>query len=974
MIRNLLLAGVAAASLTSGVAVAQTPRAGVPAASAQNRAAATPQPTLREILDRDVGAGRLTEEQAAGIESRAEARVRDFDRRAGQEVDTIADSVDRIGRERGQALADARSRGPNQAGAIVEVGEAGVGLVADAQQGVGRLAEDLINIAEQIARDRADQIGANPNATPSDRAAAEQDVRDVANARATVNSRTGAAQYRTAEAQRIINERRTQIVDRVQDNIDRYGPDPRNWPTPPPPGQRAPGTPPPAAAPAAPSPAPAQASATPPPSSGGGRRGTIPPADPYAGLRVPQPNASAAAPAAPTPPSPPGNAGARGGRAADAADNNTTAPGNAGGRGGRAADAAGVGAIDTSPGQAGRAAGRGAGAANSAALQNLIENLPRPGRLGQAPGVNSMILAGAMILATSGLFDGGAGPSNQTARPVPRPARDPFARPAAPTSGGDQNTAATLDQQRRPATQQPRQPGGPDYPQARPRLPRDLAAGARNGDFGPGDSFGGALAAAARARDGAAPPDAVDVARNEIAARSDRAMAAWDRLAASVYYDENGVLRRRPTPAPTAPGGSAPRPGRPRPAPDPTWESFERGGSLQVAELEPIYEGWDINTAPPGSSGRSLSAAGTSLSAAPNSMRMDWTLTASGDSVAQVAADRANGVLIRGAAEMGLPLNWGAIDFAGSPVRVNGRRGPPPGSLADILRQMDVLHPSLWNTALGSLDNPWSYRPLADSARDLARALYGPLWSDRRYRIIRDPTGRLGEFSPDAVLAGFTDGLTRDEILRILRTQGIGGLNRLLAQPFNVLLTWGAGAFDVDLHMTGPSGTNDGTRFHIFYAATGSLDAFPFAQLIRDCICRSGSEVILTTRLNQGGVYRISAFNFGNQSTTSTQLSTDADLRLLIVRGGAAVSVGNGTTIQGGTTVFSGSPTPGRPGNTWVGVEIDPRTGQIRFVNRSDNSVNGDGTASAAAFAQALRAERIDGPGAIGGRANAPEQ
>ena len=105
-----------------------------------------------------------------------------------------------------------------------------------------------------------------------------------------------------------------------------------------------------------------------------------------------------------------------------------------------------------------------------------------------------------------------------------------------------------------------------------------------------------------------------------------------------------------------------------------------------------------------------------------------------------------------------------------------------------------------------------------------------------------------------------------------------------------VVLTWGAGAFDVDLHMTGPSGNNDNSRFHIFYAATGSLDALPSAQLIRDCICRSGSEVILTTRLNQGGVYRISAFNFGNQSTTSTELSTNADLRLLIVRGGAAVT------------------------------------------------------------------------------------
>ena len=91
-----------------------------------------------------------------------------------------------------------------------------------------------------------------------------------------------------------------------------------------------------------------------------------------------------------------------------------------------------------------------------------------------------------------------------------------------------------------------------------------------------------------------------------------------------------------------------------------------------------------------------------------------------------------------------------------------------------------------------------------------------------------------------------------------------------------------------------------------------------------------------------------------------------------VVRGGAAVSVGNGTTIEGGTVVFRGTPTPGQPGNTWVGVEIDPRTGQIRFVNRSDNSVNGDGSAAAAAQTLSMPATAA---GLIHrGRTSAPEQ
>jgi len=539
------------------------------------------------------------------------------------------------------------------------------------------------------------------------------------------------------------------------------------------------------------------------------------------------------------------------------------------------------------------------------------------------------------------------------------------APPRRPTPGSSQTSPATLAEQRTPIPQ-PRQPGGPDYPTAPPRTAPAQDRGARGGQFGAGDSFGAAGAAAQVALGMARPPDAVDIARNVIADRSDRVMQQWDQLAAQVYYDDDGVLRRR-RPAP-APGGSPvpPRPGdagarggaaaagAAGAAQASTWQSFERGGTIQVAELEPIYQGWDINTAPPGSSGRSLSAAGTSL-------RMDWHLPSTGPSVAQLAADRANGVLVRSAAEMGMNFNWGGLDLASSPVRVNGRGGPPPGSLAAIYLQQQVFHPRLWDNLLGQLDNPWASRPLAGTAPDLARALYGPLWSDRPFRMIQDPTGRLGDFSADSILAGFISNLSRDEILRILRTQGLGGLQRLLAQPFNVVLSWGAGAFDVDLHMTGPSGAADNSRFHIFYAAPGRLDALPFAQLVRDCICASGSEVILTTRLLQGGVYRISAFNFGNQSTTGTQLSTNAELRLLIVRGGAAVAVGNGTTIQGGTVVFQGSPTPGLPGNTWVGVEIDPKTGQIRFVNRSDNSVNGDGASAQAVNAQSVRAVAAEG-------------
>ena len=367
------------------------------------------------------------------------------------------------------------------------------------------------------------------------------------------------------------------------------------------------------------------------------------------------------------------------------------------------------------------------------------------------------------------------------------------------------------------------------------------------------------------------------------------------------------------------------------------FDSFLNSGStLTVAELLDIYQGYDpfdpvqtagshagqslsaAGTGPstvtitPSSAGTSPSSAGTSMSSAGNSpSSVGWSLSSAGTSLSSVGTS--------------LDFGWGGgMSLAGSPT-MSFAGGP-----------LDLTPASATTVNLHSASNGL----FQDVAWNRANGGYG---------VIRDPFGQLGAFSPGGRLAGFTHGLSQDEILRTLRTSGVEGLSRLLAQPFNVLMTWGPGAYDLDLHMTGPSGTNDGTRFHIYFSQRGSQTTFPFAELIKDCICTSGSEVILVSRLLQGGVYRISAFNFGNQSTTSTQLTTNADLQMMIVRGGVAVSVGNGTTIQGGTVVFRGSPTPGRPGNTWLGVEIDPRTGQIRFVDQANNSGGGDGPANAAA-------------------------
>ena len=358
-----------------------------------------------------------------------------------------------------------------------------------------------------------------------------------------------------------------------------------------------------------------------------------------------------------------------------------------------------------------------------------------------------------------------------------------------------------------------------------------------------------------------------------------------------------------------------------------TWQSFELGGTITVADLLPIYAGYDLDNAPIGSSGRSPSSAGSlTPSSAGNSLSLSGSITPS-------------------SAPTGMRVDWGGFNLSADPFRVSNGSRPEPGSYADLLRQINGPGNSLLNT------NPWTDSPLATRNRDLANALYGPLWSDSPYRVQADPSGRNGRALSNFEVASLFDTEFDTLIrgmgssfawLRDFTANGRGGLDRLLAQPFNVLLSWGAGAYDLDLHMTGPLDATT-NRFHIYFSAQGSLTAAPFAQLITDCVCNSGSEVILTTALSRnGGVYRVSVFNYGDQSA-GTNLANQSQATLQIVRGGTAVSVGNGTTIQGGRTLLTVTPPLGQPGNTWVAAEINPNNGRITSPNIITQSGSSDG-------------------------------
>jgi hypothetical protein len=161
-----------------------------------------------------------------------------------------------------------------------------------------------------------------------------------------------------------------------------------------------------------------------------------------------------------------------------------------------------------------------------------------------------------------------------------------------------------------------------------------------------------------------------------------------------------------------------------------------------------------------------------------------------------------------------------------------------------------------------------------------------------------------------------------------------------LSTTWFIQTIWGVGGVDLDLHLTGPQGDS---RFHVYWANTGSLTAQPFARLGQDYLFTGGSEVITVGQFNLGGVYRASVYNFGNSSSTSTNLSTTSGVSLQVIQGGTIVNrpAGGGGTSQivsGGTVLMTLTPQPGLAGNTWRAVEINPATRQINNVNQIINS------------------------------------
>lgn len=105
------------------------------------------------------------------------------------------------------------------------------------------------------------------------------------------------------------------------------------------------------------------------------------------------------------------------------------------------------------------------------------------------------------------------------------------------------------------------------------------------------------------------------------------------------------------------------------------WQAFELGGSLTVAALLPIYQGWDPMAAPLGSSGRSLSSAGTSLSSAGTSLSSSGTsFSAIGTSFSSAGTSPSSVMITPSSAPSGYHVDWGAYFSPTDPFRVGSTR------------------------------------------------------------------------------------------------------------------------------------------------------------------------------------------------------------------------------------------------------------------------------------------------------------
>ena len=173
-----------------------------------------------------------------------------------------------------------------------------------------------------------------------------------------------------------------------------------------------------------------------------------------------------------------------------------------------------------------------------------------------------------------------------------------------------------------------------------------------------------------------------------------------------------------------------------------------------------------------------------------------------------------------------------------------------------------------------------------------------------------------------------------------------------LPTPFNIFISWGSGARDLDLYLTGPTtasgGVTSSPSFTVSYLNSGSLTSQPFAFYHVDSQVPNGSEAITINKWNPGDNYLAYVHNYTDRgSTSSTVLSSSSGVNMQLIRGGTVtiIPIGSGSDagtaakVTGGTVLQTILPPTDKIGTYWSAVAINPNTGVITPQNIIGNSV-----------------------------------
>lgn len=285
-----------------------------------------------------------------------------------------------------------------------------------------------------------------------------------------------------------------------------------------------------------------------------------------------------------------------------------------------------------------------------------------------------------------------------------------------------------------------------------------------------------------------------------------------------------------------------------------------------------------------------------------------------------------NALARRGACEIANDLGSTVVrrEGFGAHVRAGEAPGPAVRLPDDLLERMQVaLRPAPDGAAVAGGADPTGQD---DTGRSVAQISGQPLAEMQRL------SGEQGQLlaSRFDILTGSTDTDVVEAVPPELR----------LTLPAFAQLTHN-GAFDLDLHATGPNPDGEG-RYHVFFANTrgpAGEGGLPAVELDAVRSTLPNSEVLTLNALNAGGVTRISVHNFSDQTQGGTTLADRSGALVSLLRNGLLERGPGGSVVIDGDLVTAVAPPAGGRGNTFVAFELMP-DGSIDRVRGMTDSAN----------------------------------